>query len=80
MNSKQLFKWKYFQVQGEIIILCVRWYLRYALSYRNLKEIMMERGLSVDHTTIYGSVAKSFVYSIGRRCTSVTFPTTPWST
>lgn len=51
MNSKQPFKWKHFQ--GEIILLCVRWYLRYALSYRNLSEIMMERGLSVDHTTIY---------------------------
>ncbi len=51
MNSKQAFKWKHFQ--GEIILLCVRWYLRYALSYRNLEEIMMERGLSVDHTTIY---------------------------
>ena len=52
MNSKQpSFKWKHFQ--GEIILLCVRWYLRYALSYRNLEEIMMERGLSVDHTTIY---------------------------
>jgi transposase, IS6 family len=31
----------------------VRWYLRYALSYRDLEEIMLERGLSVDHTTIY---------------------------
>lgn len=51
MNSKQPFKWKHFQ--GEIILLCVRWYLRYALSYRNLAEIMLERGLSVDHTTIY---------------------------
>ena len=51
MNSKQPFKWKHFQ--GEIILLCVRWYLRYALSYKNLEEIMMERGLSVDHTTIY---------------------------
>ncbi|HEY9768636.1 MAG TPA: hypothetical protein V6C71_09065 [Coleofasciculaceae cyanobacterium] len=51
MNSKQPFKWKHFQ--GEIILLCVRWYLKYALSYRNLEEIMMERGLSVDHTTIY---------------------------
>jgi transposase, IS6 family len=30
-----------------IIILCVRWYLRYSLSYRDLKEIMAERGLSV---------------------------------
>ncbi len=51
MNSKQPFKWKHFQ--GEIILLCVRWYLKYALSYRNLEEIMIERGLSVDHTTIY---------------------------
>lgn len=51
MNSKQPFKWKHFE--GEIILLCVRWYLKYALSYRNLEEIMMERGLCVDHTTIY---------------------------
>ncbi|HHP7231789.1 MAG TPA: IS6 family transposase [Xenococcaceae cyanobacterium] len=51
MNTKQPFKWKHFQ--GEIILLCVRWYLKYPLSYRNLEEIMMERGLSVDHTTIY---------------------------
>lgn len=51
MNSKQPFKWKHFQ--GDVILLCVRWYLRYALSYRNLEEIMLERGLSVDHTTIY---------------------------
>ncbi len=51
MNSEQPFKWKHFQ--GEIILLCVRWYLKYALSYRNLEEIMIERGLSVDHTTIY---------------------------
>ena len=51
MNFKQPFKWKHFQ--GEVILLCVRWYLKYALSYRNLEEIMMERGLSVDHTTIY---------------------------
>src|SRR5690349_5340759 len=32
---------------------CVRWYLRYSLSYRDLEEMMAERGLSVDHTTIY---------------------------
>jgi transposase-like protein len=30
-------------------MLCVRWYLRYSLSYRDLEEIMAERGLSVDH-------------------------------
>ena len=30
----------------------VRWYLKYALSYKNLEEIMAERGIDVDHTTI----------------------------
>jgi IS6 family transposase len=39
--------------EAEIILLCVRWYLRYALSYRDLEEMMRERGLHVDHTTIY---------------------------
>lgn len=37
----------------EIILCCVRWYLRYSLSYRDLEEMMQERGLKVDHTTIY---------------------------
>ena len=32
--------------------MCVRWYLRYSLSYRDLEEMMAERGLSVDHSTI----------------------------
>jgi transposase, IS6 family len=45
------FKWRHYE--GEIIMLCVRWYLPYALSYRDLEEIMSERGLSVVHTTIY---------------------------
>ena len=36
-----------------IIILCVRWYLRYSLSYRDLEEMMAERGLAVDHVTIW---------------------------
>ena len=44
------FKWKHYE--GEIILLNVRWYLKYALSYRNLKEMMAERGVKVDHTTI----------------------------
>lgn len=50
MNPKQPFKWRHFQ--GEIILLNVRWYLSYPLSYRNLEEMMLERGLEVDHTTI----------------------------
>jgi hypothetical protein len=34
-------------------MLCVRWYLRYSLSYRDLEEMMAERGLAVDHVTIW---------------------------
>jgi len=44
------FKWKHYE--GEIILLNVRWYLKYPLSYRNLKEMMAERGIKVDPTTI----------------------------
>src|SRR3984893_2185495 len=46
----KLFRGRHFQ--DEIIILCVRWYLRYSLSYRDLEEMMAERGLRVDHSTI----------------------------
>ncbi|WP_423249608.1 IS6 family transposase [Bacillus cereus] len=51
--SKQrdnLFKWKHYQ--PDIIVLTVRWYLRYNLSFRDLVEMMEERGLSLAHTTI----------------------------
>ena len=51
MAETALFKWRHYE--SEIILLCVRWYLRYSLSYRDLEEMMNERGLSVDHTTIY---------------------------
>jgi transposase-like protein len=39
----------------EIIVLCVRWYLRYKLSLRDLVEMMAERGLVLAHTTIMRS-------------------------
>jgi len=45
-----LFKGRHFD--REIIVLCVRWYLRYKLSFRDLVEMMAERGLPVAHTTI----------------------------
>ena len=51
MSNASPFKWRHFE--AEIILLCVRWYLRYSLSYRDLEEMMAERGPSVDHTTIY---------------------------
>lgn len=37
----------------DIIAQCVRWYLAYALSLRNLEEIMAERGITVDHSTLH---------------------------
>ena len=45
-----LFKGRHFD--QEIIVLCVRWCLRYKLSFRDLVEMMAERGLSLAHTTI----------------------------
>ena len=51
MSSQNPFKWRHFE--AEIILLCIRWYLRYAISYRDLEEMMAERGLLVDHTTIF---------------------------
>jgi transposase-like protein len=49
-NVDGLFKGRHFE--REIIILCLRWYLRYKLSLRDLVEMMAERGLSISHTTI----------------------------
>ena len=46
----ELFEGRHFD--REVIILCVRWYLRFKLSLRDLVEMMAERGLSIAHTTI----------------------------
>jgi transposase-like protein len=37
----------------EVITLAVRWYLRFGLSYRDVEELLAERGIEVDHVTIY---------------------------
>jgi transposase-like protein len=37
----------------DVILLAVRWYLRYGLSYRDVEELLAERGIDVDHVTIY---------------------------
>jgi transposase, IS6 family len=50
------FKGRHFE--GEVILWAVRWYCRYGISYRELEEMLAERGLSVDHTTIYRWVQK----------------------
>jgi transposase-like protein len=46
-----VFKGRHFD--RSVILLCVRWYLAYNLSLRNLEEMMAERGISVDHATIH---------------------------
>src|SRR3546814_3011585 len=45
------FKWRHFQ--GDVILWAVRWYCRYPISYRDLEDMLAERAISVDHTTIY---------------------------
>src|SRR5436305_12636138 len=59
-----LFKGRHFE---PAIILCVRRYLRYALSLRNLEEIMAERKVAVDHVTIWRWI-QSYSPELSRRC------------
>ena len=49
-KASNIFKWKHYE--AEIILLTVRWYLKYSLSYLDLVEMMSERGLKISHTTI----------------------------
>jgi transposase-like protein len=49
-DSATLFKGRHFD--SSIIILCVRWYITYKLSYRDLKDMMAERGVYLAHTTL----------------------------
>src|SRR3954469_17921427 len=42
-----------FRFPAEVIVVAVRWYLRYGLSYRDVEELLVERGIAVDHVTIY---------------------------
>lgn len=65
MSQPTLFKYRHYEAQ--IILLCVRWYLRYGLSYRDLEEMMAERGLSVDHTTIF-RWAQYFAPILEKKC------------
>jgi hypothetical protein len=47
---EELFKGRHFG--QEIVVLCVRWYLSFKLSYRDLVAMMAERGIDLAHTTI----------------------------
>lgn len=45
------FKWR--QFEPHLILMAVGWYLCYSLSYRDVEELMQERGLSADHVTVW---------------------------
>jgi transposase-like protein len=46
-----IFKWR--QTEPKLILCAVRWYLRYSLSLRDVEELLAERGLAADHTTVW---------------------------
>jgi transposase, IS6 family len=71
-NRPALFKARRFD--AEIIVLCVRWYLRFGLSFRNLEEMMAERSVHVDHVTIWRWVQR-YAPELNRRCSRELRPT-----
>ena len=51
VSKMHVFSGRHFQ--SAIILWSVRWYCKYSISYRALKEMLLERGVEVDHTTMY---------------------------
>ena len=67
-----LFKWR--QFEPEVILLAVGWYLRFSLSYRDVEELLAERGLLVDHVTVWRWVQR-YAPEIQRRLQTRLRPT-----
>ena len=59
-----------FRFPPDVIVLAVRWYLRFAVSYRDVEELLAEREIEVDHVTIDRWVLR-FTPPAGRRCSAV---------
>src|SRR4051794_19219215 len=55
------------QFPGEVIILCVRWYLRYPLAYQHVAELLAERGVEVDPSCIWRWV-QTYAPELNKRC------------
>src|SRR5258707_15242956 len=55
------------QHPGEVIVLCVRWYLRYPLSYEHIAELVAERGVEVDPSCIWRWV-QAYAPELKKRC------------
>jgi transposase, IS6 family len=65
INSHNPFKGR--QFPGEVIVLCVRWYLRYPLSYKHVTELVAERGVEVDASCIWRWV-QAYAPELNKRC------------
>jgi putative transposase len=52
-EGERMISFKGAHFEKDILLTCVRWYVAYQLSYRQLEEVMQERGVSVDHSTIH---------------------------
>ena len=65
MSKSNPFKWRHYE--ANIILRCVRWYLTYPLSYRQVAEMVNERGMDVDHTTVFRWV-QEYGPEIDQRC------------
>jgi transposase-like protein len=65
INAHHPFKGRHFP--GEVIVLCVRWYLRYPLSYEHVAELVAERGVEVDASCIWRWV-QAYAPELNKRC------------
>src|SRR5258707_1074823 len=65
INAHHPFKGR--QFPGEVIVLCVRWYLRYPLSYEHVAELVSERGVEVDASCIWRWV-QAYAPELNKRC------------
>ena len=68
-----------FRFPREVIAVAVRWYLRYGLSYRDVEELLAERGVTVDHVTIYRWVQRFTPSSSKLPGSAATLPATAGS-
>ena len=69
------------QFQKDVIIVAVGYYLRYNLSYRDVQEILYNRGINVSHTTVYRWVQEygKLIYNIWKRKTNSPFIRGKWT-
>ena len=64
-REEEMISFKRMRFPKDVILLCVRWYCAYSLSLRNLEEMMEERGVFLDHSTV-GNWVKKFLPLIGK--------------